>query len=309
MLYMQARAGRGLLALLVSLAGAPASAQVPPPPTAAAAPDDTPRLRVGATLFADFTLTLSPDGTDEAGQPFKPNAFNVGRAYINLTGQVHHLVSFRITPDIRPETGAGSTLRGSYSFQLKYAYAQLNLDDWLPQGTWVRLGMQPVPYTDYLESVYRYRFQGPLFVDREGFIATSDAAFSFRAPFGGEHGDVHVGVFNGETFRQFERNDQKALMVRGTWRPLPRSTTLGGLRVTGFFDHDAYMADTIRRRLVGDVSFTHPRVHAGALVLDATDQVLPTSAEVDTRGFPCGPRRARRGALRGSSGSTGWRRI
>ena len=76
--------------------------------------------------------------------------------------------------------GAGSSLNGSYTFRLKYAFGQLNLDQSLGKGSWLRLGLQQTPFIDYEDSIYRYRFQGTNFVDREGFLTSSDAAFSFR---------------------------------------------------------------------------------------------------------------------------------
>ena len=36
-----------------------------------------------------------------------------------------------------------------------------------PKASWVRLGIQQTPWVDFEESVYRYRFQGPIFTDRE----------------------------------------------------------------------------------------------------------------------------------------------
>ncbi|HSL21330.1 MAG TPA: hypothetical protein VK886_07340 [Vicinamibacterales bacterium] len=266
------------------LAAASARAQVTPaaPYTP---PDDTPSIRVGATIFADYTLQQSPDVRDAAGNEVNFSAFQIGRTYINVTGQVHHLLSFRITPDIQRETGAGSSLNGSLTFRLKYAYAQVNLDDWMPRGSWVRLGMQQTPIIDYLETVYRYRFQGTVFPDREGFLSSSDYGLTFRTQFRNNYGDVHAGVYNGDTYSRFEANDRKALMVRGTFRPLPRARTLRGLRVSGFYDADAPVKGGERRRALGDVTFEHRYVNAGFMYLDAADQGLPAAPRVDSRGF------------------------
>ena len=68
-------------------------------------PDDTPAIRVGATIFADYTVTTEPKGTDADGNTFTPSAFNIGRAYLNVTGNIYHMISFRVTPDIVRETG------------------------------------------------------------------------------------------------------------------------------------------------------------------------------------------------------------
>jgi hypothetical protein len=273
-----------MLALAVALAASPAHAQVTPA-AGYTPPDDTPSLRVGATIFADYTLQQSPDVKDAAGNNVNFNAFQVGRTYINITGQVHHRLSFRITPDIQRETGTGSSLNGSLTFRLKYAYAQVNLDDWLTRGSWVRLGMQQTPLVDYQEGVYRYRFQGTVFADREGFLSSSDYGVSFRTQFKNNYGDVHAGIYNGDTYSRFEANDQKALMVRGTFRPMPGARTLRGLRVSGFYDADAPVKDGRRRRAVGDVTFEHKYLNTGFIYLATSDKSLPAANVVDGRGF------------------------
>ena len=125
-------------------------------------PDDTPKINVGATIFADYTYVESPKSKDADGNSINTSSFNVTRAYINITGNLNHLIAFRITPDVSRETSTTPSLSGSQLFRLKYAYAQFNLDDWTTKGSWVRLGVQQTPYTDYTEGIYRYRFQGTI---------------------------------------------------------------------------------------------------------------------------------------------------
>jgi hypothetical protein len=275
-----------LLTLAIGLGAAvPCGAQTPAPSAPAAQNPDAPSIRVGATLFADYTVTTEPDGTDADGNEITPNAFNVGRAYINVTGRLSRRIAFRITPDITRESGGGSSLSGSLTFRLKYAYAQFNLDEWTTPGTWVRLGMQQTPWIDFMETVYRYRFQGTVFEDREGFLSSSDVGASGRYTFPNDYGDVHGGIYNGETYTRPEANDQKGFMVRGTVRPLPGHPLLHGLRVTGFYDHDAYVRDAERRRAIAAVTFEHRFLNASFDYLAATDQPRQSAAEVDARGF------------------------
>src|SRR5512132_1281864 len=146
--------------------------------SAAAFAQDTPSVKLGGTIFADYTYVDSPKAQDADKNSINQSSFNVGRAYLNITGNVFHRVSYRITPDIARETGSGSSLNGSYTFRLKYAYGQFNLDDWTTKGSWLRFGLQQTPWIDYEEGIYRYRFQGPTFADREGFLTSSDYAFS-----------------------------------------------------------------------------------------------------------------------------------
>jgi hypothetical protein len=263
----------------------PAAAQVTPA-AGYTPPDDTPSIKVGATLFADYTFMQKPEATDADGNVIHTNAFNVTRAYINVTGNISHLVAFRITPDVARETGTGSSLAGSLTFRIKYAFAQLNLDDWMTKGSWARFGIHHTPVIDYEEGIYRYRFQGTIFVEREGFLTSSDAGASFHYNFPSNYGDLHVGLYNGEGYSRAEANDQKAIQVRGTLRPFATGAlVLRGLRITGFYDGDHYITDAERRRAIGQVTFEHRLLNAGFDYLDAKDQTSITKPDVHARGW------------------------
>ena len=80
-----------------ALAAAPAQVT---PAAGYTPPDDTPSIKVGATIYVDYTYTAAPKATDADGNEYHPNAFNVTRGYININGKVSHIVAFRITPDI-----------------------------------------------------------------------------------------------------------------------------------------------------------------------------------------------------------------
>jgi hypothetical protein len=248
-------------------------------------PNDTPSFKVGATIFADYTYNESPTGTDSDGNTIHNSSFNISRAYVNFTGNLNHLIAYRVTPDITRESGTGSSLSGSYTFRLKYAYGQFNLDDWTNKGSWVRFGLQQTPFIDYNESIYRYRFQGTTFEDREGLFPSSDAGVSghWNAP--GGYGDVQAGFFNGEGYSKAETNNEKAFQIRGSLRPLPLGGIWKGLRVTGYIDEDHYVQDAKRTRAVGQVTFEHPLVNIGADVVSAKDRTSATKSEVDGKGY------------------------
>jgi hypothetical protein len=268
--------------LVAAQAPTPPATPVPPP---AQNPADTPNIRIGATMFADYTFVQSPEIIDADGNTVHSSAFNVGRSYINITGNISRIVNFRITPDISRETGVGSSLNGSLVFRIKYAFLQVNLDDWLGPGSWTRLGIQQTPIVDFEEGIYRYRFQGTVFSEREGFLTSSDAGASFHANLPQNYGDVHVGIYNGEGYSRLEANDTKAFQIRGTLRPLPTHTLLRGLRVHGFWDHDSYVKHADKRRAMAMVTFEHPHLNAGFDYLAATDQTLLTMRKRDARGF------------------------
>jgi len=263
-----------------------AQGSAPAAPPAAPKPDDTPSVRVGGVLFADYTYTRSPEAVDADGNTYNPSQFNVGRSYVNITGNVSHIVNFRFTPDIARETGAGSSLNGSLTFRVKYAFAQMNLDDWMARGSWVRFGIQQTPLIDFQENVYRYRFQGQVFAEREGYLSSSDAGVSFHTNLPSNYGEIHVGVYNGENYNRAEVNNQKALQVRGSVRPFANgSAVMKGLRVHGFYDADNYVKNGERRRADVSATFEHARLNAGIEYLSTKDQTSAAKPGISGHGF------------------------
>ena len=256
---------------------------------------DAPSVRVGGTIFTDFTYSDEPRILDSDGNTVNPSAFDVSRAYINLSGNISHLVSFRITPDIRrlstntrnlgPSESVTSSQEGSLTVRLKYTYGQVNLDGFLTKGSWGRIGLQTTPFIDFYEGIYRYRFQGTTLTDREGFLSPADFGVSIHYNVRNDYGDVHVGVYNGETFVRSDPNDQKAVQIRGTLRPLPRSDAFKGMRLTAFYDADRYVTGGPRDRFVGLASFEHKYANAGLEYFGAKDQPSATVQAVKARGY------------------------
>jgi hypothetical protein len=249
-------------------------------------PDDTPKINVNAVIFADYTYVESPTAKDSDGNTINNSSFNVTRAYINVTGNLNHLIAFRITPDVARETSAGASLSGSQLLRIKFAYAQLNLDDWTTKGSWVRLGLQQNPYTDYTEGIYHYRFQGTIFAERTTGLASADAGFAGHYNFGGNYGDVHAGFYNGEGYSKAETNNEKAFMVRGTVRPFPLGgALLKGLRLTAFIDDDHYVEGAKRERDIGQITYEHSLFSAGLDLLHAKDRTSATKAQISAKGW------------------------
>jgi hypothetical protein len=290
-------AARG--ALMMALMGTvlsvtSASAQVTPA-AGYVPPDDTPSLRVGFTLWPQFVLQTEPQITDAAGNTVQRNTFDVGRAYINLTGQLSHLVAFRITPDITRESSLlslspGNTVANdSLVFRIKYAYGQFNLDDWMTRGSWVRLGIQPTPWVDFEEGIYRYRFQGTVFVERIPLptaMTSSDGGVSFHYNFTKNYGELHFGYYNGENYQRVETNNQKGFEFRGSVRPFAGAAPVfRGLRAHLVYYNDRYVSDGERKRLMGALTYEHKWVNFGFDYLDHEDQALPTVVKIPGNGY------------------------
>jgi hypothetical protein len=256
-------------------------------PTAAPAPAPA-VINLGAVVFYDYTFVVAPETTDAAGQEIHANGFNVARTYLNVTGRLSPIVSFRITPDITRTSNSGGTTDGSMTFRLKYGYAQFDLDQFTGSwtGTWIRAGIQQTPFIDGAESVYRYRFQGTMFAERDGGMSSADAGVSAHTNLPKGYGDVHVGLYNGEGYTKAEANDQKALMLRATVRPLPETTSaLRGLRLTAYGHRDHVMRNAERHRFIGSAWFEHARFNAGVDYLTREDRATPDDEVVDSDGL------------------------
>ena len=272
-------------------------------PLASATPSPVPvPVRVGATIFSDFTSSGAPATKDADGNSMRSNAFDVSRAYITLSGGLTARVSFRVTADLRRLTGpsgSATSLDGSQAYRLKYAYGQIGLDGVLPKGSWVRIGAQQTPLIDYQEALYKYRFQGTQMVEREGFLSSSDFGISLRVNVPKDFGEVHAGVYNGESYAKAEANDQKSFQVRGTLRPLPRHHSLKGLRLTAFYNADHYLRDAPRKRLVLSGSFEHKYLVVGADLVRAADQVHARAERIDSQAYSVWARPRTRFGLEG----------
>jgi hypothetical protein len=283
--HLKVRRLLGVTLTAVLTGALPCAAQVTPA-AGYTPPDDTPAIKVGVTIYTDFTVNQQPKIKDTDGNDVTLSQFQVGRSYINVTGNISHNIAFRITPDISRETGVGSSLNGSYVFRIKYAFAQWNLDDHMTKGSWARLGIQQTPFVDFMEQIYRYRFQGTIFEEREGYISSSDAGASFHYNLPDNWGDLHAGVYNGENYNKPEVNDQKGWMLRGTVRPLAHGApALRGLRLTGFVNRDMSVKSADRNRAIVAVSFEHQYVNAAFDYLTTTNQTSATDAALKGRGW------------------------
>ena len=286
----RSRVVRSAFALMV-LHGVEAGAQVTPA-AGYTPPDDTPRINLGMTLWPSYTVQTEPEITDAAGNSVNRTAFDVGRAYINITGQLSHIIAFRLTPDITRESGlvtGTSVTSDSLVFRIKYAYGQFNLGDWMTRGSWIRLGIQQTPWVDFEEGIYRYRFQGTVFAERVPLptvMSSSDAGVSFHYNFAANYGDVHFGLYNGENYQRTETNNQKGFEFRGTVRPFAAGMPiLRGLRAHLVYYNDAYVSDGERQRVMGNLTYEHKFLNAGFDYLDADDQALPTTLNIPANGY------------------------
>jgi hypothetical protein len=269
-------------------------------PKEAPKPKEEAFFKVGVTIFADYTYTDAPKVTDSDKNSVHKSEFEARRAYINVTGNISDWVSYRVTPDVAARAATSTTFSGlptggtvaastnvdgSALYRLKYAFGQVNFDKVTTHGTWVRIGQQQTPFVDFMEGIYRYRFQGTIFEEREGFLSSSDVGFSGHLPFPNDYGDIHLGYYNGDTYSKAEVNDQKAFQIRGTLRPFPKTDIAKGIRLTAFYDNDSPVKDASRDRFIAALTFEHKYLNLGFDWLSTKDQSSVTKAEVKAEGW------------------------
>jgi hypothetical protein len=231
--------------------------------------------------FSVGTLTyLQYD--DETQNRSGYNAFDVTRAYINVTAKLMKDVGFRVTPDIKRATDG--SLNGALVLRLKYAYLQW--DNPTGNGSWLRFGMHQTPWLDFEEGIDRYRVQGTMFAEREGVIpGSADLGVGYFEPLPEGYGEIQAGVYNGEGYGTPEANKYKSFQVRGTVRPLPRAGLAHGLRISGFYDLGWYSNNHPRRHGIVMASFESKHVVATAQWLHATDQSITALTRTERQGY------------------------
>src|ERR1044071_378950 len=117
-----------------------------------------PTVTVGGVAYAQYLYQLK----DTANHV---NNFDVTRAYLNVIGRFAHGVYTRVTGDVYRNTD------GSLAYRLKYAYAA-----WTPEKSALtfKLGQIHTPWLEWEESLWDYRMQGPMALDLDGYLSSSD---------------------------------------------------------------------------------------------------------------------------------------
>jgi hypothetical protein len=203
-------------------------------------------LHVGVLAYIDYSSGLTPrPGDNHTGY----NQFTLQRGYLNVTKELTPWFYARYTADLT-QIGSPDKDAGDWEFRTKYLYAELrppNLGNALTQMK-TELGLGHMPWLDFEESIWPYRCQGTMPIERAGMLNSADLGFSLRGNIGGKlarakelvgndhydgrYGSWHVGVYNGTGYHAAEVNYNKPIEYRFTLRPLP--DYLPGFQATYF---------------------------------------------------------------------------
>jgi hypothetical protein len=205
-----------LLAALcaLSMAALPAAAQSQNP--------QAPQVTVGGLVYGQYLYQLK-DSLGAGNQ----NQFSIQRAYLNILGRFGGGITTRLTTDIAP-TGTGNQ-----QIRLKYAFL-----GWTPTGSKLtyKFGLVQTPYIDFEETLWDYRMQGPIAVDRNGYMSSSDFGAGVDGHWNNEGVNAQFLFFNGEGYSGGTGDNHKdaGLRVSGRLSKTNDASRTGGLRLTGY---------------------------------------------------------------------------
>ena len=225
---------------------------------------------VGGVAYAQFNYQLS----DTANHT---NAFDVTRAYVNVMGKFGGGVGTRVTGDIYRNTD------GSLAYRLKYAYVT-----WTPEGSPLtfKLGQMHTAWVDWEESLWNYRMQGAVAVDRNGYMSSSDFGAGVDGNFNHDQFNFQAGIYNGENYNKATGDQRKDLQARASYRLLATDdgSRVGGLRLTGYAQIGKPTTGGQRNRLLGMLSYRSNDITLAAEYVAATDSTTGPAAVAQRKG-------------------------
>jgi len=160
------------------------------------------------------------------------STFDMTRAYVNVLGRFSNGITTRVTTDILPSAAGNNFVR------LKYAFAA-----WTPTGSSLtyKLGMIHTPWVDWEETLWDYRMQGTIAVDRNPIagpstMTASDIGVGVDGHWSGEQVNAQFALVNGEGYSLGTGDFRKDFEARVSYRiqPTNDNSRVGGLRLSGY---------------------------------------------------------------------------
>ncbi|HUK22159.1 MAG TPA: hypothetical protein VLV45_11480 [Gemmatimonadales bacterium] len=213
--------------------GAPA-----PPPPPAPAPNP---LTVGALVYTQYQYFFS-----DSAQGL--NRFDVTRAYINVIGKWSNGMYARITGDIFTNTDS------SRAYRLKYAYAAYTP---AKSPLTYKAGLIHTPWLDWEETLWDYRVQGSMPMERNGYLSSADFGLGIDGMFNHEQANFQITAVNGENYNKGTGDDGKDIQARLSVRLVPSDdpSRVGGLRITAYGGWGTPNTGGARSRVIGLISY------------------------------------------------------
>jgi hypothetical protein len=227
----------------------------------------SPQLTVGGVVYGQYLYQLK-DSLGAGNQ----NQFSIQRAYVNAIGRFSGGLQTRVTLDIAP-TGTGNQ-----QVRLKYAYF-----GWTPNNSKLtyKLGLIHTPYVDWAEALWDYRMQGPIALDRNGYLTSSDFGAGVDGHWNGEQVNAQLAFVNGEGYSGGTGDNHKDIEARVSVRlsNTNDNSRVGGLRLTGYAGIGKPTSGGTRNRFLGTLSYKTQQFTLAAEVTATKDTITgPTPA-------------------------------
>jgi hypothetical protein len=236
---------------------------------------DAPRVTVGGVGYVHYRYQLDADSS--LNPLAHQNNFDVDRSYVTVTGRLRDGISTRVTIDVD-----GRDATDALTMRLKYAYAA-----WQPNGSAMqfKLGMIQTPLVDYIETLWGYRMQGTVALDRNRYLTSSDIGFSVDGSWSGDRINATAGIYNGEGYSREPGDHRKDVAGRVSLQLMPSDTTgkTAGLRLTGYGHYGRATGGGLRSRYVGMLSYQSKRITLGAEYGITSDSTAADSPETKGR--------------------------
>ncbi len=190
-------------------------------------------VRLSGVCFASFEDKYKEENSNTT---LHTNAFALGRGYITLKKDLTKNFSIRYTQDITIDKEGKDA--GNVETRVKYLYLKAKLNpniSWLT-GTYMEIGMIHRPWIDYEMKINSYRVQGLMASDRNRIFISADMGVMLAGNIGakmdsdflrthgksmqGKYCSYAIGVYNGGGYAALEKNNNKILAARLTFRPL-----------------------------------------------------------------------------------------
>ncbi len=237
---------------------------------------DTPKLSIGGVAYLRYGYQL---GTDSSlGDGAHANNFDVDRAYLDFRGTMSHGISTRVTTDIDP--GRPNTTQ--LLLRLKYAYVA-----WQPDGsalTW-KVGEMQTPLIEWLETLWGFRMQGTVALERTRYLSSSDFGLSVSGSWRDDAVNMTAGVFDGEGYNRTPGDQHKDVAGRVSVRLASSDAggATGGLRLTGYGHLGASNGGGTRSRFAGILSWQAQRLTLGTELAVTRDSTAVDSPDTHGR--------------------------
>lgn len=246
-------------------------------PTAVAIAQDAPRVTVGGVGYVHFRYQLETDSS--LSPAAHQNNFDVDRSYLNVNGRLGDGISTRVTIDVD-----GRDATDALTMRLKYGYVA-----WQPSGSAMsfKLGMIQTPLVDFIETLWGYRMQGTVAMDRNKYLTSSDIGFSVDGAWGGDRVSATAGIYNGEGYSKEPGDHRKDVAGRVSVQLMPSDTTgkTAGVRLTGFGHYGRATGGGLRSRYVAMLSYQSKRLTLGAEYGITSDSTADDAPETKGRVF------------------------